>query len=101
MHPHYGALPLPHVSVLVTRSGLVAHWNMHAPPRCKVSPYRRTFIPLSASVWNDLADSVFDGVRLAGFKSRLSDYLLVLAVNPFFSSNIFPFLFFSPLVGIV
>ena len=26
------------------------------------SPYRRTFIPLSLSLWKDLADSVFDGV---------------------------------------
>ena len=36
----------------------------------RTSPYRMMFIPLSVSLWNDLADRVFDGVRLAGFMSR-------------------------------
>ena len=29
-----------------------------------------TFIPLSVSLWNDLADPVVDGMGLTGFKSR-------------------------------
>ena len=35
-----------------------------------------TFVPLSVSLWNDLADSVFDGVGLAGFKSMANAILL-------------------------
>ena len=31
-----------------------------------------TFVSLSVSLWNDLGDPVFDGVGLAGFKSRAS-----------------------------
>ena len=34
--------------------------------------YSRTFIPFSVSLWDDLANPVFDGVGLAGFKSRAS-----------------------------
>ena len=34
------------------------------------------FIPLSVSLWNDLADNVLDGVGLAGFKSRANVFLL-------------------------
>ena len=33
-------------------------------------------VPLSVSLWNDLGDSVFDGVGLAGFKSRANVFLL-------------------------
>ena len=42
---------------------------------CRASKYRRTFIPLSVSLWNDLANPVFDGVGLAGFKSRANAFL--------------------------
>ena len=34
------------------------------------------FFPLSVSLWNDLADPAFDGVGLAGFKSRANAFLL-------------------------
>ena len=70
MHPLSSALPLPYVPARVTRGALVAHRNSFAPPRCRSSQYRRSFVPLSVSLWNDLSDSVFDGVDLAGFKSR-------------------------------
>ena len=33
-------------------------------------------MPLSVSLWNDLSDPVFDGVGLAGFKSRANTFLL-------------------------
>ena len=36
----------------------------------------RTFGHLSMSLWNDLADLIFDGVGLAGFKSRANTFLL-------------------------
>ena len=70
MHPLNGALPGPYVQVRVTRGSLVAHRYTYAPPRCRTLQYSRTFIPFSVSLWNDLANPVFDGVGLAGFKSR-------------------------------
>ena len=45
MHPLYGALPVPHVPVWVTRGAVVAHRYTYAPPRCRTSHYRRTIIP--------------------------------------------------------
>ena len=53
-----------------------SHRYTYAPPRCRTSQYRKTFVPLSASLWNDLANPVFDGVGLAGFKSRANAILL-------------------------
>ena len=74
MHPLCGALPVP---VWVTGgAAVIAHRFTHAPPRCRTSPYRRTFVPLSVSLWNDLSDPVFDGVGLAGFKSRDNAFIL-------------------------
>ena len=46
------------------------------PPRCSNSQFHRTFVLFSVSLWNDLSDPVFDGVGLAGFKSRANDFLL-------------------------
>ena len=76
VHLLNGALPGPYVPVRVTRGALVAHRYTYAPPRCRTSHYSRTFIPLAVSLWNDLANPVFDGVGLAGFKSRANVYLL-------------------------
>ena len=50
--------------------------NMYAPPRCTTLQYSRTFIPFLVSLWNDLANPVFDGAGLAGFKSRANASLL-------------------------
>ena len=60
MHPLNGALAGPYVPVRVTRGALVAHRYTYAPPRCRTLQYRRTFIPFSVSLWNDLANAVFD-----------------------------------------
>ena len=76
MHPLGGALPLPYVPAHVTRGALVAHKHSFGTPRCRTSQYRRSFVPLSVSLWNDLSDHVFDGVGLAGFKSRANAFLL-------------------------
>ena len=70
IHPLSGAQPLPYVPARVTRGALVAHWHYLAPPRCRTSQYRRSFVPLYVSLWNDHGDPVFDGVGLAGFNSR-------------------------------
>ena len=59
--PLCGALPVPYVPVRVTRGALIAHLYTFAPPRCRTSQYRRTFIHLSVSLWNDLFDPVFGG----------------------------------------
>ena len=46
-------------------------------------------------LWNDLADPIFDGVGLAGFKSRANDFLLASAAlslllsSPLFSASLF------------
>ena len=76
MHPLYGALPVSYVPVRVTRGGVIAHRYAYAPPRCRTSQYRRTFLLFSVSLWNDLSDPMFDGVGLAGFKSRANASLL-------------------------
>ena len=76
VHPLNGALPGPCVPVRVTRGALVAHRCTYARPRCRTLQCRRTFIPFSVSHWNDLANPVFDGVGLAGFKSRANASLL-------------------------
>ena len=61
--------PVRYVPVRVTSGSLVAHRHTYATPRCRTSQYRMNFIPLSVSLWNDLADPVFDGVGLAGVRS--------------------------------
>ena len=76
VHPLNAALPGPYVPVRVTRGALVAHRYTHAPPRCRTLQYSRTFIPFSVSLWNDLANPVFDGVGLVSFKSRANASLL-------------------------
>ena len=76
VHPLNGALPGPYVPVRVTRGALVAHRYTYAPPRCRTLQCSRTFITFSLSLWNDLANPVFDGVGLAGFKSRANASLL-------------------------
>ena len=76
VHPLYGALPVPYVPVRVTRGVVITHRYTYANPRCRTSQYRRTFIPLSLSQYNDLSDPVFNGVGLAGFKSRANAFLL-------------------------
>ena len=76
MHPLSSALPLPYVPACVTRGALVAHRHSFAPPRCRTSQYRRSLVPFSMSLQNDLSNPVFDGVGLAGFKSRANGFLL-------------------------
>ena len=79
MHPLNGALPGAYVPVWVTCSVLVAHRFTYELPCCRTSQYCRAFIGLSVSLWNDLASPVFDGVGLAGLKSRANAFLLAEA----------------------
>ena len=50
MHHLSGALPLSYVQTRVTRGALVAHRHSFAPPRCRTSQYRRSFVPVSVSL---------------------------------------------------
>ena len=54
----------------VTSAALVAHRFTFAPSWCRTSKYQDQFIPNSVSLWNNLAEPVFDGMGLACFKSR-------------------------------
>ena len=90
-----GALPGPYVLVLVTRGALVAHRCTYAPPRYRTLQYSRTFINFSVSLWNDLANSVFDGVycRVSRADPMLLYWLKLL--YPYYSLLLFfPFSFF-------
>ena len=72
----------------VTRGALVAHMHSFAPPRCLTSQYRRSFVPLSVSLWNDHSDPAFDGVGLVGFKSRANAFLLARSALSFLSPSV-------------
>ena len=62
MHHLNLAIPVPYVPVWVTHGALTVHRYTYASTRCRASQYKSTFIPLAVFLWNDLADSVFDGV---------------------------------------
>ena len=96
MHPFYYSLPGPYVPVWVTRGATVAHRCTYAPPRCRTSQYRTTFVPLSVSLWNVFAAPVFDGVGLSGFKSRANTFFIGLScsIPTRESSTLFPLFFF-------
>ena len=96
MRPLYGALPVPYVPVRVTRGAVITHRQIYAPPRCRTSQYRMTFIPLSVSLWIDLGHPVFDGVGLSGFNSRANAFLLAYLLALFLSPAVFSFSSFFP-----
>ena len=50
-----------------------AEENLAGLFRCRTS---QDFFLLSVSLWNDLADPVFEGVRLSGFKCRANAFSL-------------------------
>ena len=70
MHLLNDALPGPYVPVPV------AHRYTYASPGCRTLQYHRTYIPFSVPLWNGLADPIFDGVGLLGFKSWANTFLL-------------------------
>ena len=66
----FGVLPCPFWSTLLQIGArLPKHTWLAAEPRSTTGL-------LFPSLWNDLADPVFDGVVVAGFKSRANDFLL-------------------------
>ena len=75
-------------AVPFTRGALVEHQYTHASPCSRAPQYRRTFIALSISLLNDLADPVFDGVGLAGFKSNANVFHRLKLLAPFLSLSL-------------
>ena len=90
MHPLYGAPPEPNVTVRVTTGPVMAYWYTYAPPRCKTSQYRRTFISLSVYVLNDIGDQVFDGVGPPRFQKQGQCIFIGLDACSLFVSYCFP-----------
>ena len=79
MQALWGAVPVLFVPLLVTHRDLIAYRHPYAPPCWRTPQHGKTFIPLSASLWNDLTLvtlHVFDGVGLAGIKSMANALLL-------------------------
>ena len=76
MHPLNGALPGPYVPVLVTRGALVTYRYtlMHCLAAEPFSTAGILFPSLCPCMWNDPPNPVFDGVGLAGFKSRTNAF---------------------------
>ena len=101
VHPLNGALPGPYVPVGFTRGALVAHRYTYAPPRCRTLQYSRTFIPFSVSLWNDLANPLFDGVAQAKFLNNNNNNNWPMLLAPFLSSTVLPFSSFFQCVGIL
>ena len=62
--------------VLWSHIGTLMH-RLAAEPR----KYSRTFIPLSVSLWDYLANPAFDGVGLTGFKSRANAFFFGLSCS--------------------
>ena len=85
-HPLCGALPVPYVPARVnTRCFDRTSVYFCASPLQNLAVPLEFYIPFSVSLWNDLVDPIFDGVRLAGFKSRSNAFLLAKLVSPFLS----------------
>ena len=90
-----------YMATLPKRGSFVAYRYTNAPPRCRTSLYHRNFIPLSLSLWNDLADPVFDGVGLAGFDSKINALTIDLSSSLPFCQLLFPLSLLSFCVVIV
>ena len=85
MNPLYGTLPHVYAGA-VTRGDVIAHRYTYAPHHCErpeplriaghLFPSQCLRGTILVTPWNDLSDPVFDGVGLAGFKSRANAFLL-------------------------
>ena len=78
MHPLNGALPVPYVLVQVSHGAVHAHLILGRLMHCFAAEPRRNagVLYLSVSLWNDLANPIFNGVGLAAFKRRANAFLL-------------------------
>ena len=87
--------------VRVTLGACVAHWYSFATPRCRTAQYRRTFIPHSASLYNELVDRICLMVCDWGVL-RTPSMLLCRPelLTPFFISTVSSFSSFLLSIGI-
>ena len=74
-HPLSGAIPPIAVHRKPTRASLVAHEFNLTNVRCSTEQFKRSFIPFSVSVWNDLPSHCFGG-SLVEFKKLVNKHLL-------------------------
>ena len=70
MHLLSGALPFKYVG-----GAFIANNHSFALPSFRTSQHSRTFVPISVSLRNDLGCPVYEGVGLAGFKSKANAFL--------------------------
>ena len=91
MHPLYGAPRAVCAGACNTLSCNRTSVHFCASSLYNIAVSQDFYSPVSISVY-DLGDSVFDGVGLAGFKSRANAFLL--AARSIFASYCFPFLSF-------
>ena len=68
--------------------------DTHASPRCRTSQCLRTYSPLSVSLWNDVADPVFDGVRLGVLRAEPMFFHRPMLLAHILSSPVFSFYYF-------
>ena len=73
MHPLNDTLPGPYVPVRVTRGALVTSVYLCATSLQNLAVSQDFYSPLSVPL-DDLADPVFDGVGMEGFKSRANAF---------------------------
>ena len=81
VHPLNGALPGPYVPARVTRATLVAHRYTYAQPRCRTLQYSRAFIPFSVSLWNDLANPVFNALGTGRYQEQGQCFFIGLSCS--------------------
>ena len=80
MHPLHGALPVPYVSVRVTRGALVTHRYTYAPPRCRTTQYHSTFIPISVSLERSCRHCI-RGCGTGGFQEQGQCFFIGLSCS--------------------
>ena len=94
MHPLCGGLPVPYMPVQVTPGALITHRYTYAPPRCRTSQYRRTFILLSVSLERSGWPRIW-WCGIGRFQEQVQCLFVGLVAPSFFVFSYFPFLFFS------
>ena len=75
---------MPHAASTSVYSCLIPPQHRYTHASCLLAiemHVPQDFMPLSVFLWNDLADPIFVGVLLAGFRRRANSFLLALAAH--------------------
>ena len=97
MHPSSCALPFQYVPAHVTRGALVANGHSFAPASCRNSQYLRTFVRLSASLWNGFIVTLY--LMAWDWRVLRAEPTLSCWHNLLFIFVYYCFLFFLPYMG--